>query len=208
MNPNAEWEKKLKVKEVPGRGKGLFAKRNFKRGEPFFRFTGKVVSQEQAFRHDVQIGSQVYLALDEPWRYINHSCDPNCGMASNVDVVAMRPIKAGQELVYDYAMTDLEDWGNDVPMICYCGTKRCRKVWLGYIGLTLQDKLRYHGRIAPWLVRKESRCDYQFFLAMRLRRIAAFTANGIRFLQSPQELKQFVNGVMYNLDRIAKHDIN
>ncbi|CAK5091412.1 unnamed protein product [Meloidogyne enterolobii] len=42
-------------------------------------------------------------------RYINHSCDPNCGTKiltindeSKIVIFANRPIKAGEELTYDY----------------------------------------------------------------------------------------------------------
>jgi len=37
---------------------------------------------------------------------VNHSCDPNCGLVGAVLVVAMRDIEPGEEITFDYAMSD------------------------------------------------------------------------------------------------------
>jgi SET domain-containing protein len=58
--------------------------------------------------------------------FINHSCDPNCETTENdgrVWIVAIRDIKAGEELTYDYM---LYDGAEDDPAPCYCGSKGCR----------------------------------------------------------------------------------
>ena len=34
-------------------------------------------------------------------KYINHSCDPNAGIRNNRDIVAMKPIREGEEIVID-----------------------------------------------------------------------------------------------------------
>jgi len=57
---------------------------------------------------------------------INHSCDPNCE-TDEIDgklwIIAIRDIKAGEELSYDYCLWDGEE---DDPAPCYCGAKTCR----------------------------------------------------------------------------------
>jgi uncharacterized protein len=57
--------------------------------------------------------------------FINHSCDPNC-QTEDVDgrifVMAIRDIKAGSELTYEYNLFDSDDADQD----CYCGAKQCR----------------------------------------------------------------------------------
>jgi uncharacterized protein len=58
--------------------------------------------------------------------FINHSCAPNCEpdeIAGRVYIFALRNIKAGEELTYDYSLYDgeLED-----ESICLCGAKKCR----------------------------------------------------------------------------------
>jgi SET domain-containing protein len=57
--------------------------------------------------------------------FINHSCDPNCVTEQDdngrVWVTAVRDIKAGEELTYDYLLYDGDD---DAP--CHCGSPKCR----------------------------------------------------------------------------------
>jgi SET domain-containing protein len=58
--------------------------------------------------------------------FINHSCDPNCEtdeIDGRVWIIAIRDIKAGEELTYDYCLFDGDE--ND-PAICRCGVKICR----------------------------------------------------------------------------------
>jgi len=57
----------------------------------------------------MQIDEHLYLVSGEtadPGDYVNHSCTPNCGLAGNMLVVAMRDIAIGEELTFDYAMSD------------------------------------------------------------------------------------------------------
>jgi SET domain-containing protein len=58
--------------------------------------------------------------------FINHSCDPNCEVDEidgRVWIIAIRNIKAGEELTYDYSLYDGE---LDDPSPCFCGSKKCR----------------------------------------------------------------------------------
>jgi SET domain-containing protein len=57
--------------------------------------------------------------------FINHSCEPNCEteeMDGRVWIMAIRNIKAGEELTYDYYLYD----GDDDEALCNCGSKKCR----------------------------------------------------------------------------------
>ncbi|HUA98791.1 MAG TPA: SET domain-containing protein-lysine N-methyltransferase [Terracidiphilus sp.] len=57
--------------------------------------------------------------------FINHSCDPNCETSEidgRVVITAIRNIKAGEEITYDYCLYD----GGDDEAICNCGTRTCR----------------------------------------------------------------------------------
>ncbi len=59
-----------------------------------------------------------------PARLINHSCDPNCeteGDDDHIWIEAMRDIKKGEELSYDYCF-DVDDY-EEHP--CKCGSKNC-----------------------------------------------------------------------------------
>ena len=60
-------------------------------------------------------------------RLINHSCDPNCqlqrwvvGAETRIAIVAIKKIKKGTELTYDYQLSANEEFK------CLCGTKKCR----------------------------------------------------------------------------------
>ncbi len=56
--------------------------------------------------------------------FINHSCDPNCEteeIDGRVWIKALRSIKPGEELTYDYLLYDGDD---EAP--CYCGAAKCR----------------------------------------------------------------------------------
>ena len=62
-------------------------------------------------------------------RLINHSCNPNCevtGKGLKLWIFALRDIKRGEELSYDYGFGFDEDF-KQFP--CKCGAKNC----VGYI---------------------------------------------------------------------------
>ena len=68
-------------------------------------------------------------------RFINHSCDPNCETVienGRVFIEAIRRIKPGEELGYDYQLT-WESTDDPVELAlyaCRCGAKRCRGTML------------------------------------------------------------------------------
>lgn len=66
-----------------------------------------------------------YLSI--AW-HMNHSCNPNVGFNDLYDFVAMRNIKKGEELCWDYGF----DETNPVfKMRCNCREKTCRKIVTG-----------------------------------------------------------------------------
>jgi uncharacterized protein len=57
--------------------------------------------------------------------FINHSCDPNCEteeIDGRVWITAIRNIRAGDEITYDYCLYD----GGDDEAVCNCGAAKCR----------------------------------------------------------------------------------
>jgi histone-lysine N-methyltransferase SUV39H len=77
-----------------------------------------------------------------PTRFINHSCEPNCGIYAvsydknnpflyDLAFFATRDIPQGEELTFDYAPGDerQEDQVEADSIPCKCGSGRCRK-WL------------------------------------------------------------------------------
>ena len=83
-------------------------------------------------------------------RFINHSCEPNCGIKNLFQIVTMRDIAAGEELTFDYGMVCNSDWENPEGS-CLCGSPNCRGKILPYRGLPQSVKDRYKGYISEWL---------------------------------------------------------
>ena len=122
-------------------GKGVFALRPFRKGQvvavmtgtvvpagvpPFGYRQGKVTSIEAAFNDPYQIGPVQYMLLAEPFININHSCDPNLGIRGRGTLFALRSIRVGEELTFDYSTT------MDELFLCRCGAKNCRGVPLTF----------------------------------------------------------------------------
>lgn len=133
-------------------------------GEVLTVWGGRVVNAEQAadlgpgFReHNIQIEEGMYLAplvVDDESDYVNHSCDPNTGLAGQIVLVAMRDIAAGEEITFDYAMADGDGY-DQFP--CACGAASCR----GEVSSNdwKQPALweRYKGYFSPYLQRRIDR---------------------------------------------------
>lgn len=82
--------------------------------------------------------------------YSNHSCDPNLGIRGEITFVAMRDIRAGEELTHDWAMTDDDDYSVE----CKCGAPNCRKILTGKDWQRPELQARYAGYFSAYLVKK------------------------------------------------------
>lgn len=127
-------------------GKGLFAKRDIRKGEVIFKFTGKLidfnqtVNRQDNFGDPLQIGKNLYINLEEPMRFINHSCNPNTGIKNDIILIALENIRQGEELYFDYSTTmDEEHW----IMQCKCGNTNCRKIIKDFKYLSYQVQQKY-----------------------------------------------------------------
>jgi uncharacterized protein len=98
---------------------------------------------------DVESGHTFLFTLNDDWvidanykgndaRWINHSCDPNCeavieededgdSRGDKVFIEALRDIKAGEELTYNYGITLAERHTAKLKKIweCRCGSPKC-----------------------------------------------------------------------------------
>jgi len=149
----------VEVRDAGSRGWGVFALRNFKRGEFIFRRRhGRVVSGAELSAlsaedqmHMCELDWDLYAVLLPPGCYLNHSCDPNA-MRSGVRVFAWREIRPGEEVLIDYRLnaTGAERWS------CLCGSENC----LGYVeagGFFAMDEARQLDYLpyAPRFIRAE-----------------------------------------------------
>jgi SET domain-containing protein len=121
---------KLVVKEGVA-GRGVFAGERIARGAVVMVYGGPVLRYAETTPQTlaVQIGPDRYLGASGGYDdYVNHSCEPNCGLViegMRVELVAMREIEEGEELYFDYSTTMDED---DFEMPCRCGAAACRGV--------------------------------------------------------------------------------
>lgn len=130
----------LGVQKTPYYGKGIFALKNIKKGTVLAIFGGYVMTlkEEKKLSRSIrdlahQIHSQFVIGIkDKKEKQLvdnfNHSCEPNAGFKGQIFLVAMRNIKKGEEVTFDYAMV-LSDDSNQEPykLRCLCGSKKCRK---------------------------------------------------------------------------------
>lgn len=109
-------------------GRGLFATDWIAAGTEILRFTGpemtlaEVRSCGPAAANALQLGINHYIYLDEPGRFVNHSCDPNAVVVDDRRLVARVAIPPGTEIRFDYSTTVSDGW----TMPCRCGSPRCR----------------------------------------------------------------------------------
>jgi|SRR5687767_420113 SET domain-containing protein len=64
-------------------------------------------------------------------RWINHSCSPNCEsdvVGGRVYISALRDIRRGEELAYDYGLylDEPHTRAAKAEYPCHCGSRRCR----------------------------------------------------------------------------------
>jgi len=102
----------------------------------------------------LQVEEGLYLAPagdSDPADFVNHSCAPNAGLRGQICLVTMRPVKAGEEICFDYAMS--EGSGYD-EFSCRCGTDLCRGRVTGEDWRRTDLQERYDGYFSPYLRRR------------------------------------------------------
>lgn len=121
------------MRQTPGKGSGSFAIEKIMKGEVVASFGGFIVGQKDLkdystdrIARSLQLDVTNYLLsgpTPEPGDMINHSCEPNCGAFGTSSVIAMTDIEVGEEITFDYAMTDSSQYDE---FKCFCGKENCR----------------------------------------------------------------------------------
>jgi uncharacterized protein len=117
----------VEVATAGPKGLGVFAAREFAGGETVI--VGKAIEYPaERTRMSVQLDWARHVEMDAPATLLNHSCEPNLGVRENrwyaYDFVALRAILAGEELAFDYAMTE---YSLVAPLSCFCGGAACQR---------------------------------------------------------------------------------
>lgn len=125
--------KKIYVDNSSINGKGIFAGEAVRAGERIQYIAGKVVKKIPKTKEEALsipnwfgISRQYWIDPEEtPFRYLNHSCEPNAAVAGTKILTALVDIPQGREITIDYSLTDADTlW----EMPCSCGSKKCRKI--------------------------------------------------------------------------------
>lgn len=155
-------------------GKSAVAAVDIPKGTRIIQYKGKLVSNELAEKISqkhrdmitpIGTGTLWLFTLNDEYdvdgsrqgndaQYINHSCEPNCEAINYDDeeiwIEAMRDIKAGEELSYDYGFEE-----PDERFPCLCGSKNCRG-WIVVEGYKFKpgEKEKLKKEYEEWLEEK------------------------------------------------------
>jgi uncharacterized protein len=111
-------------KKVEGRARGdgergIFVREFIRRSELIAVWGGKTMNLEELLqvppeirKRSVQVDEDFYMvsAVESQGDWVNHSCEPNAGIRGQISLVAMRNIAPGEEVTFDYAMTDSSEY--------------------------------------------------------------------------------------------------
>lgn len=139
-------EKDLYVANTENTGRGLFINKNIKKGQNVFIMRGRIIKCNMKTKCDamklpdiVGVGKNTWIDPRPPFKYINHSCNPNVGTKGTVTFVALRDIRKDEEITFDYSISEDSLW----EMKCACGHKNCRGIIKGIKYLPLETFNRY-----------------------------------------------------------------
>ncbi|KAL7524671.1 hypothetical protein ACHAXR_002204, partial [Thalassiosira sp. AJA248-18] len=134
---------------------GVFTSRPFVKGSTVISSTLTNPSPTSC-SHSIQIDWDKHILMDLPAQFLNHSCDPNIGVALEVneagsyDFVALRDIDAGEEVRFDYETTEFEVGAFSE---CHCGAINCRGIIRGYKYNSEAIEAKYGGtNVADYLI--------------------------------------------------------
>ena len=158
---------KTEVSQSKIHGRGLFATADIAEDEVVAVKGGHIVSREQLREQvtprlgpvEIQIGDDLFITpvtqgqRDGSMLYSNHSCNANLGMRGEITFVALRDIRAGEELTHDWATTDDDDYS----LQCKCGSPQCRGTLTGKDWQRPELQERYAGYFSAYLAEKIAR---------------------------------------------------
>ncbi len=130
----------IKLRKKKNGEMGLFATRKIKKGEITSISAGMVLPLREVKKSKYYTHYGYFLEkgfflvpftkeLDSNW-FMNHSCNPNTGGTEALTNYALRDIKKGEEITYDYTKdyTGYKDYKPFRKFKCKCGSKNCKKV--------------------------------------------------------------------------------
>lgn len=147
----ARTRRRFAVRRSSIHGRGVFALAPISKGERIVEYTGDRITSDEAddlygeehadSPHTMLYLTESGLVIDATHRgssarWINHSCNPNCESSDEdgrVYINALRAIRPGEELSYDYNLV-LDERHTPAAKrehACRCGARNCRGTMLG-----------------------------------------------------------------------------
>lgn len=157
---------KLEVRQSSIQGKGLFAKKDIKKGGIICVMGGYIMDLFSIYDRNNEIMKHDHVQIDdyfgigkmektEDTANINHSCNPNSGFKRDLVLVSMRKIKKNEEVTFDYAMETSHPRGiKQYKFICNCSAKNCRGIMTGNDWKRLELQKRYKGYFQSYIQEK------------------------------------------------------
>lgn len=155
---------KTEIRESKIHGSGLFATTDIAKDEIVAVKGGHIVDRKILRERiaprlgpvEIQIDDDLFIApvtdeeRESSMLYSNHSCDANLGMRGEITFIAMRDVRAGEELTHDWGTTDDDDYSVE----CKCGAANCRKILTGKDWQRPDLQKKYAGYFSAYLARK------------------------------------------------------
>lgn len=155
------YSSKIELRKSKIHGMGAFAKESIMKGEVLFVKNGHILLNEEKYSNAVidcywpiddahVLGARTDDECDKVKLFINHSCDPNCGLQGINVGIAMRDIDADEEITFDYSTLDNENYS----FVCSCGSPKCRGMITGYDWKKPELQEKYRNYFVDYLQEK------------------------------------------------------
>ena len=151
---------KVSCIDIEGKGKGLVASERINKDE-IVSISGGIIIHTDYWKtlKELNLDYSYFVAEgflicplnpkdpSDDWR-MNHCCHPNCGIKGQIVFVALKDIFAGEELTFDYAMSESD------PTYCIelnCDKENCRKTFTGDDWKQKDIQEKYKGYFSQYL---------------------------------------------------------
>ena len=164
--------KKYHIGKSKLHGKGIILDRDVKKDETIFMFLGKeetVISGDWFHRPcALQVGYVKWLVPrpGSTGTYLNHSCSPSAGVKGRNKIVAMSPLKKGDEITIDYALSETYPLWH---MKCNCKAKNCRKIVKPYQDLPAQRMKKYMDYTSRYILDMKLHLNWKEYMALKAK---------------------------------------
>lgn len=138
--------RRIQVRRSGVHGRGVFALQEIPKGAMIIQYVGEIITWKQAEKrhphNPKEPNHTFYFHISDTHvidaarggnssRWINHSCAPNCEadeVEDKIFIKAIRKIRIGEELTYDYGLTIDEPYTKQLKAQypCWCGAKNCK----------------------------------------------------------------------------------